>query len=264
MRVMLLYIHVLLCNTIVLCFKKISPVFNSPDHSKPDAVESVPDLHRFKQAPIIMDFPAPPQAPTEEDAMMILANVSKTKGINSLEKEKKTSKRRHENPEAKDKVITVPHSIHFPPVPAAQVLKSSYSGPLPHTTHQPSPFSSVGMHVTHGAPQSVHTSFMTREVVGTEDVIKRAKKKKKKKKKEKHRTSGRSDKSGEESGGSIDVTTVVETPHFETTSSPYVASAIPSASVSPSIVIHLSHVPRDGRPTKEKKRKKRKSPCPSD
>lgn len=259
--------------------------YNFPDQVKPKFMadmdmEPEQGVPRPKQMPIMDDFPVLHQAPTEEDAKMILADVSKTKGLpHPLEKGKKTQKKvlEHAAVKAKDKGTSVPQSIHPPLIPAAQMLKSPHLTSSGHglvqRSHQPSTPSSVGMLVTHGTPQRVQTSFIAG--LGDEVEIGRVgSKKDKKKRKRKRKSEERIDESGEESNLTIDVTTVDgSNPGFECSSMPYISSANPSATPSP-IVIHLplrskpcqEDLSAVSHPKKKKKKhsKHKKSDCPSD
>lgn len=198
---------------------------------EPDQEVTVPP----KPIPIIEDFlPTHQKRVTDEDCKTILSNASIPAVERPIDKGSKQSKALHTGvhkpgggKRKAEKTAPLPQvMVPGSRVPVAQVLNllpmPSHSNPPGHHTrhlHQPSP---PGMHVTHGALRNVSEFFIAsqgREIVDTGTSKKKKKKDKKKdkdkyreekkgKKKVIHNTVEKSDVTGEESNGSIDVTTV--------------------------------------------------------
>lgn len=189
---------------------------NDPEQqvTAPNSIPTIEDL-----------LPAHQTRVTAEDCKTILSNASITTADRPIDKGKKHRKKVHAGVQKQgghrgmsDKTIPlIQVTRHL--IPTAQLL--SKLSPMPthpdpsghHTQHQSSP---SGMHVMHGTPRNVSTAEMDTQTLKKKKKKKKDKKVKKKdkdkdreKKKERmHNTVEKSDATGEESNGSIDVTTV--------------------------------------------------------
>ena len=189
---------------------------NNPEQqvTAPNSIPTIEDLLPAHQTRVT----------TDEDCKSILSNASITTADRRIDKGKKHRKKVHAGVQKQggprgmsDKTIPLPQVIPRHQIPTAQLLKLSPMSPLPdpsghHTQHQSSP---SGIHVMHGTPRNVSTAEMDtrtskkKKKKKDKKVKKKDKDKDREKKKERmHNTVEKSDATGEESNGSIDVTTV--------------------------------------------------------